>query len=232
MEPLLILFDVDGTLVDTAGAGRRALEQALSELFEVPIASSGVAFAGKTDVTIIGELLRANGLDHEISRARDGFFAQSYLRALREQMRQANPAMRVLPGVGELLDDLQGRPQLYLGLQTGNIEAGARAKLERFDLNRYFASGGFGSDHQDRREVVRIARDKLAEFSGIPFPRSRVVVIGDTLDDVDAAKANDFRSVAMATGWTEPELLERAEPDFFLKDLVDRERTLEALGVE
>ena len=122
-------------------------------------------------------------------------------------------------------------PPVHLGLLTGNLEAGARAKLEPFDLNRYFARGGFASDDADRRTIARIAWRRLCEWTGVSFDPTDVTVIGDTVHDVECAKFNGFRSVAVDWGWAERSELERADPDVLLDDLADLERTLAALGL-
>jgi len=235
MEPILILFDVDGTLVDTAGAGRRAMERAFHEVFGVDgIArkAAGVAFAGMTDWGIFDALAGAAGI--EKARYREGrqTVEQAYLGALSDEMGRPDPRRRVLPGIEPLLDELDARNDVYLGLLTGNLRAGARIKLEPFGLNGYFSDGGFGSDHPDRSEVARVAHRRLAEATGIEFDRGRVVVVGDTDQDVGCARANRFRSVAVESGWGSHDSLVAARPDALLEDVCDLRRSLQALGVE
>ncbi len=106
---------------------------------------------------------------------------------------------------------------------------GARAKLEPFRLNRFFPTGGFASDDPDRRKIAEIACRKVSELTGIAFEAAQVTVVGDTEHDVDCARANGFRAVALDSGWVSRETLERARPDVLLDDLSDRARVLEAL---
>lgn len=231
--PWLILFDIDGTLIDTAGAGRRAMEQAFQQRFDIESISErarGVRFAGMTDRRIIDELLRAAGLPADGDGAR-GELESAYLEALETQMRRQDPRRRILPGVARTLVELEARAAVHLGLLTGNLEAGARIKLEPFDLNRYFPGGGYGSDHRDRREVARIAHDKLSRLYGIIFDPARVVVVGDTELDVRCAKSNGFRSLAVLSGWGAVEAIHAEGPDAVLDDLSDRSATLRALGL-
>jgi phosphoglycolate phosphatase-like HAD superfamily hydrolase len=232
MRPTLVLFDVDGTLVDTRGAGRRALQAAFGAvhgLADVAARTAAVAFSGKTDPTIVAEMAAALELTHD--GVLGGAFERAYLDALAEEMARPDPGYRVLPGVRGLLDALAPRAHVHLGLLTGNVEAGARAKLQPFGLNPFFPTGGFGSDHADRREVARCAAACLARHAGCALEPERVVVVGDTELDVDCARANGYRAVAVLTGWSTREALQAAGPDVLLQDLSDLPATLRALGV-
>jgi len=230
MHPTLVLFDVDGTLVDTAGAGRRALHaafEAVHGLEDVARHTAAVAFSGKTDPTIVAEMCAALAVAPPEGEA----FERAYLQALQAEMARPDPRRRVLPGVRELLETLSARPHVHLGLVTGNVEAGARAKLAPFGLNPFFPTGGFGSDHPDRREVALLAATRVAQRVRISLNASRVVVVGDTELDVDCARAHGFRSVAVLTGWCGEETLRAAGPDVLLPDLADLAVALAALGL-
>lgn len=234
MAATLILFDVDGTLVDTAGAGRRALGRAFRSVFGVDsfdARTQSVAFAGLTDLKIIAALAEAVGVPGPRLDASRQALYQAYFDALREEMARQDPRRRVLPGVLPLLKELDLRADVFLGLLTGNLERGARAKLEPFGLNRYFPDGGFGSDHAVRREVARLAREKLSRRSGIRFSPSQVTVIGDTHHDVECARANGYRAIAVDSGWAPRERLESSEPDALLNTLQDLPAVLKALGL-
>lgn len=235
MRTSLILFDVDGTLVDTAGAGRVAMDRTCERVFgidRIADKTAGVQYAGMTDPVILEAVVRAAGIDGDLFQTARDELQRVFLSELDAEMRRPESRRRVLPGVVPLLDELEARADVHLGLATGNLEAGARAKLGYFDLNRYFAAGGYSSDHRDRREIARIAWERLSERTGIRFPPDRVVVVGDTEHDVDCARANGFRSVAVDSGWVTRESLVRAKPDVLLDDLSDRERTLRALGID
>jgi len=234
MRPLLVLFDVDGTLISAAGAGRRALEQAFHRVFGVDgmaALSRGVPFEGRTDPAIIVDMARCVGVDLEALRRRAREFEQEYLRALGEEMARPDPRRRILPGIVPLLDALREREGVFLGLLTGNIEAGARTKLEPFGLNAYFPEGGFSSDHPDRSEIARIARDKLARRTGIAFPPERVVVVGDTDQDVACARANGYRAIVVESGFVPRDRLEAAGPDALFSSLADLGAVMRALGL-
>ena len=234
MEPLLVLFDVDGTLIATAGAGRRSLEQTFHRVFRVDGIGSlagGVRFEGRTDPAIIADMAVAIGVDLEALRRRRVEFEREYLAALGEEMARPDPRRRVLPGIVPLLDALRVRRGVFLGLITGNIEAGARAKLEPFGLNAYFPDGGFSSDHPDRAEIARIAREKLSRRCGVPFRPDRVVVVGDTDQDIACARANGYRAVVVDSGFVPRNRLEDARPDALFTDFTDLAGVMRALGV-
>ncbi|HKQ62286.1 MAG TPA: HAD family hydrolase [Candidatus Polarisedimenticolaceae bacterium] len=231
----LVLFDVDGTLVDTAGAGRRSFERAFERVFgveRVGARTGEIRFAGMTDGGLLQRLAAALDVPPErLERSRESL-VRAYLEELAAELARPDPRRRALAGVPELLRALEGRPDLHLGLLTGNLEPGARLKLEPFGLNRFFRGGGFGSDHLDRREIARLAVEKLSAALGRPFERSQVVVVGDTEHDVDCARAQGFRAVAVESGWAARALLEASRPDALLPDLADLPRTLAALGVD
>jgi phosphoglycolate phosphatase-like HAD superfamily hydrolase len=234
MEPTLILFDIDGTLVDTAGAGRRALVEVFRTLYGVDgdmEASRRVRFEGKTDPVIVVELARAFGVDEREVTGRIEEFERVYLKILRSILARPEPERRILPGVVPLLDAIEALPHASLGLLTGNIEAGGRAKLDAFDLNRYFPDGGFASDHHDRGVIARLAREKMERRAGVSFAASRTTVVGDTEYDVACARANAFRAVAVTSGWVPRERLVAAAPDALFDDLLDTGAVLRALGV-
>jgi phosphoglycolate phosphatase len=230
----LVLFDVDGTLVDTAGAGRRGLTASFRVVFGldgVEAAAERVRFGGKSDPTIIAEIAREAGLPPTLVAERYAELQAAYLDALAAELACPDTARRVLPGVPALLEGLVARGDVLLGLVTGNIEAGARAKLSAFGLNRYFPDGGFSSDHPDRGEIARIAHERLSRRAGFRFPPEDVVIVGDTELDVACAHANGFRAIAVESGWIPRVVLEAARPHALFADLTDREAVMSAMGL-
>jgi phosphoglycolate phosphatase-like HAD superfamily hydrolase len=193
------LFDVDGTLVKTGGAGSRALSRAFGELYGVPEAMDGVRPHGKTDYAICREAFAAALGRAEVEAAEIARVLEVYVPLLEEEVR-ASPTYAVLPGVSALLRDLCARGDL-VGLATGNIERGARVKIERAGLNRCFAFGGFGDDAEDRVAIVRAARERGERALGARVDGQAIFVVGDTVLDVRAALGAGCVAVAVATGW-------------------------------
>jgi phosphoglycolate phosphatase-like HAD superfamily hydrolase len=217
----LLLFDLDGTLVTTGGAGVRALNRAIFQVSGISNAMDGIRPHGKTDPAIVREVftLRGNsGFSPEII----GQILEAYVEFLSEEVRQS-PSYRILPGVARFLEDSHGRHDLALGLATGNIERGARIKLARGDLNRFFAFGGFGSDSESRTELVCRAAEQGARHIGRTVSRDDVFVIGDTPRDIDAGRESGFRTVGVATSDYTLEDLQSAGADFVLSDF-ERDR--------
>jgi phosphoglycolate phosphatase-like HAD superfamily hydrolase len=213
-----VLFDIDGTLIQTGRAGVRGLNAAFARLHGCARALDGVPIAGRTDRAIVGDVLRAIGIEpteERIFELRDG-----YLEDLRREIRVpvAEPS-GVLPGVGPLLDALETEPHLHVGLLTGNFEGGASIKLGHFDLWRRFGFGAFGDGHANRRDLVPVACDGASRTGCPSVPPDRIWIIGDTPLDVDCAKAHGARAVGVATG---PALLEElAGADLVVETLED-----------
>ena len=224
----LLLFDLDGTILHARHTpGQVPFDLAMRDTFEVDVELARMRPDGKTDPAIVAEMCAALAVVPGETEA----FARAYLDALSAEMARPDRRRRILPGVEALLEALSLRPHVHLGLVTGNVEAGARAKLAPFGLNPCFPTGGFGSDHPDRREVARRAAARVALHAGIPVESSRVVVVGDTELDVDCARFNGFRAVAVLTGWATEAALRAAGPDVLLSDLGDLADALEALGL-
>jgi phosphoglycolate phosphatase-like HAD superfamily hydrolase len=195
----LLLFDIDGTLMYSGGAGFAAMERALEERFGVRNATRGVVPHGKTDPLILREIFGSFGLPPGDEQFAIEELAETYERHLIEEMPTA-PA-RLLPGVKELLMTLDQASDTMLGLLTGNLEPTARIKLERFDLNRHFPFGAFGSDHEERVRLPALAVERAEAIAGAAIGLGRHVhVIGDTPRDVACALDNGATAVAVATG--------------------------------
>jgi phosphoglycolate phosphatase-like HAD superfamily hydrolase len=224
----LILFDLDGTLVSTGGAGLRALDVAFLSLQRLARASEGISFAGRVDPAIIKDIfqtkLRRTPSENELRS-----LADHYLTALAMELASADH-YRILDGVEALLAALAARPDVFLALGTGNLERGARLKLERSGLNSYFVIGGFGSDAEDRAEVLRIGVRRAEEKAGRPFAPRDVFVVGDTPYDVAAGRALGAVTVAVGSGHAAREELLAAGPDHFLPSLKEKDAFLGLLA--
>ncbi|MDA8020019.1 MAG: HAD hydrolase-like protein [Thermoanaerobaculia bacterium] len=221
----LILFDIDGTLLRCGKQVAQHFLGALETVFGGYRLPERFSFAGKTDPMIAVELLRGLGLDEEEIHARLPRARDLYVAAMDRELDRDR--MLLLPGVVELLERLVLRPELTVGLLTGNWQGGARAKLSRFDLEAYFAFGAFGDDARDRRGLVPVALRRAETHGGGPFAPEDVLIVGDTVLDVDCARAAGARCLAVASGFTEAEELEAAGADWVFDDLQEAARRLD-----
>jgi phosphoglycolate phosphatase len=236
----LVLFDIDGTLVLTGGAGIRAMNRACEDLVGHPLALAGIPVAGRTDRIILTDVLARAGHsldDGLLERLRDG-----YISHLREEIERPGRTQSfeslgarggvkaVMPGIRELLDVLERREDVFLGLLTGNFEAGARIKLEHFDLWRYFRCGAFGDDAADRNELVPFALDR-ARRCGLPdLAPEHILVVGDTPHDVACARAAGATPVGVATGGFTVEQLRDSGAEIVFQDLSRTNEFVKLLG--
>ena len=213
----VILFDIDGTLVRTGGAGKAAMEAALTEEFGLSLAADEVPYSGRTDVAIGRDLLAAHGVPPTPANLRR--LHDAYLDRLPTYL--ARIPGQVCPGVPELLAALKPRADVTLGLLTGNVRRGAEKKLGHYGLWDHFTCGGFGDDVDDRDDVARAALRAVESCAGRRVDPADVWVIGDTPLDVKCARAIGAKAVAVATGWHPLADLVASEPDFALADLSD-----------
>jgi phosphoglycolate phosphatase-like HAD superfamily hydrolase len=214
-----ILFDIDGTIMDSGGAGTRAMDTAFMELFSVKNAFQTISMAGKTDMQILREGCELHAIDS--SNGVIPAFYRSYTRHLRENIKFAGG--HVKPGIREALRELQEQKEFVLGLLTGNIEEGAMIKLEFFGLYEHFNVGAFGDDDEDRDRLLPIAVDKLYKRDSLRVSFSDCIVIGDTPRDVSCSKPYGAFSVAVATGPYSAATLSEAGADIVFNDLSDTE---------
>ena len=215
----LLLFDIDGTLLRCGPQVRPLFVGALEEVYGAYDGLDGYEFGGKTDPRIVLDLVTAAGLDRRSVLPRLGRMRDLYVERLEAGLDRER--MCLLPGVVDLLDRLSRRDDLALGLLTGNWSGGAAVKLSRFDLGRFFSFGAFGDDGVDRRELVPVALHRATEATGLRFAPEDVLVIGDTVLDVDCAQAAGIPSLAVATGWTDAARLHEAGADWVFSDLVE-----------
>ncbi len=217
---LLVLWDVDGTLVRAGGHGRHAFEEAFERV--VGRTPEPVEYAGRTDRQIALTML---GGEHEhLPRVLEELGVALELR--KEQLRAEGNAY---PGVAEVLERLHRRDDVIQSLLTGNIQANAVIKVSAFGLDRWldFEVGAYGSDpHEERSDLVAVARTRAATKYAEP---TGAVLVGDTPLDVRAAREAGARAVAVATGFADPELLRASEPDAYLEDFSDTDAVVEAI---
>lgn len=214
----LVLFDIDGTLVHTGGAGMKAFAKVFATEFGVPNGADKIKFAGRTDVGLVREFFTAN----DISSTKENFarFFERYVFWLDHILAQSDT--EECPGIRELMHDLRALPDApMLGLLTGNIRLGAEIKLRHFDLWKEFVTGGFADDHEDRDQIAHTAHKRGSRVLGKKLNGHEIVVIGDTPLDIRCGRAIGAHVLAVATGGSTLDELRRHSPDWAVKNLRD-----------
>ena len=222
----LLLWDIDGTLTLSGGAGMRALQAALRREFGLDGPADGIDYAGRTDTWIMRQIFAHIGLpDSEANLAR---LLTAYLAELPAALQ--NPGTRILPGVSATLAVLAGRDHCVQALLTGNVERGARIKLAHHGLTHFFTFGAFGDDSEQRNELGPVALRRARERHGVEFAPERVFVIGDTPHDIACGKVIGAQTIAVATGRYSQEELRAGAPTAVFADLSDTAAFLRAVG--
>ncbi len=225
----LVLFDIDGTLLLSDGAGRRAIHRALIEVFGTT-GPEDYHFDGKTDPQIVRELMRLAGhgdtrIDADMQR-----LLERYVECLHEELASPDHHPYTLPGVPVLLDALEARSNVIVGLLTGNLEPGARAKIEAVGLDfGRFRVGAFGSDHELRPELPAIARERTRHQLGVDLRGDAIVVIGDTPADLTCGESLGASAIGVATGRYSVDELQRHAPVAVFRDLSDTDAVIGAI---
>jgi phosphoglycolate phosphatase len=219
MQKTLILWDIDGTILHSTGAGMKALNHALQTVFGIAGSFEGIDFAGRTDPAIIRQIFLRFGIEHSPENV--GRYVDGYVAAL-PAMLVANDA-RVLPGVAEILGHASEHPGVAQGLLTGNLRRGAQIKLGHHGLWDYFPVGAFADDSEIRNELGPHAHRRAKGHWGDDFPVERVWIVGDTPHDVACARAFGARALAVATGSSSASALATHGPDAVLENLAQPE---------
>jgi phosphoglycolate phosphatase-like HAD superfamily hydrolase len=219
----VLLFDIDGTLMVSRGRGLRAMHHTFQNVFDRQPHPAAILPHGKTDPLLFGEMARAYGVSEALLGERLEHVHVVYAAELERLLREPG-CIELKPGIPALLDRLARRPGVRLGLVSGNLARTAWLKLEAAGLAAFFAGGAFGSDAPERFEIVGRALERF----GVRSPRS-AWVIGDTPDDVASGRAQGTRTLAVATGRHDVEVLRRCQPDAVLEDFANVERVVDIL---
>ena len=225
-EPRLLLFDIDGTLLASGGAGERALRTMIEELYGDPDGTRDIEIAGRTDSGIALQVLAKYG--REATPESLAQFQTCYLGHLQRLLPLTEG--RLLPGIVPLLEALQKRDDILLGLLTGNLARGAELKLTQYGVWSFFTLGAYADDHHDRNELGRFACQRLREIHGIEIPPERIYVIGDTPHDIACGRAFGAKTIAVATGIFTREQLAAHEPDYLFDDLSELGKVMAVFG--
>ena len=230
MKRKLVLFDVDGTILLTAGAGRRAILAALSDEVHDLTPMERVRFDGKTDPQIVAELLEVAGRTESRESDRVRAVCERYVGFLARELDHPTSRTTLMPGIPELLDRLEARDDVVLGLLTGNVAEGADLKLRSggIDPSR-FRVGAYGSDAGHRPDLPKIAVRRAASLFGREPTGAEVVIIGDTPADIACGSCIDARAVAVATGSYSVADLAACAPHAVFENFRDTERVLDAI---
>ena len=218
--PVLLLFDVDGTLTYSAGLTRVAFDRAIEELYQVQNSTRGIEPFGRTDQWIFRRILENNSLSEEDFPEQFSTFSSVAARCLNHEL-NASDKPRLHNGVANLLRLLADVDNLFLALGTGNIKENALLKIKRHGIDHYFPVGGFGSDSEDRSEILDIAYRRACEYYGKDFLRENTWVIGDTPLDIKHGKEIEAKTIAVATGTFDIDELLRHSPDAVFEDFSD-----------
>ena len=225
----LVLFDIDGTLLHSHGAGRRAMEATLLEVFGTR-GSASYRYDGKTDRQIVRDLMRNAGFEDAVIDARMADVMIAYVARLQREIASPHTKVEALAGVMQLLDALVQRAQCVVGLLTGNLEPGAQQKLTAAGIGfERFALGAYGSDHEVRAELPAIAQRRARELLGVHIDGRDMVIIGDTPADIQCGRSIGASAIAVATGHYTLEALNEHGPHAAFSDLSDTEAVLAAI---
>ncbi|HEX4639194.1 MAG TPA: HAD family hydrolase [Chthoniobacterales bacterium] len=222
----LLLFDIDGTLINSGGAGIEALKRALKERFGIVDDLHDIEIAGMTDSGIVVSILKK----HKIPGTPENVaaFLDSYVHFLSKELPRRKGEL--LPGVLQLLEKLKQRKHVVLGLLTGNLSRGAQLKLDHYGVWHFFEFGAFADDHHDRNELGQFARARAKEKHGREFSAEEIDVIGDTPRDIACGRALGARTIAVATGSWSREKLAQHNPDYLIDDFSDVDRLINTLA--
>ncbi len=223
----LALFDIDGTLIKTGGAGMRAFYRALEQVFHIPAGPQVIRPDGKTDPLIAKEFLKHFGQENRWNARSSEELFTVYLACLGEEMERArdDQLIVIMPGVRELLDSLVAQPDFAVGLVTGNLERGAQIKLSSAGLDHYFQFGGYGSDSEDRTELIRMGIQRGARWIA-PARMEAAFVIGDTPLDIIHGRAAGAGVIAVASAGYGISDLQPYSPDLLVPDLTSMDSVL------
>ena len=223
-----ILFDIDGTILNAGNAGKKAFMQAAKEVFGFTGTMQRVDFQGRTDRYILEESFKNSPLHPEELNLKIELMKKAYIGALKTTIYQYETVL--FPGIEEALNKIYKDPHIILGLLTGNFMESAFIKLARFGLDKFFSLGAYGEDSINRNELVPIAQKRILENKGLHLDFSRMIIIGDTVHDIECAKASGAVSISVGTGLTPKETLMDKNPDYYFDNLADTETFLKVIS--
>ena len=225
----LVLFDIDGTILLGGPLWKDCFIGALNHYFP-DFDFPRISFNGKTDVQICREMMSASGLSEAEVEVNMHIVIEEYIRRAGTAIDQRAHEIKLLPGIVELIENLSKQPDIFLGLLTGNVKKGAIAKLKSVGLDHFFKFGVYGDDHYDRYQLPALAQKRVKEDHGLEFSGKQIVIIGDTIHDVNCGKSIGVRSIAVGTGRNvDQDELRAQNPDYYFEDFSSVAAVIEAI---
>ncbi len=230
MQPTLLLFDIDGTLLTTGGLSKKVFKHIMLRRF--PHFSNGfnIPYSGMTDPQIIETILKLNHCREEERSIQTAAVLKEFVKALCNEIERSGH-LKLLPGVKHLIDYCRNLDNCYLGLVTGNMVETARAKLRAVNLYEAFPLGAFGSDRKDRNALPPLALARAQKYYGQCFEPNNIWIVGDSVRDIRCARASGIRVLAVASGVTNLDELKKEKPDYTAKNLEDFKTIVKWLGI-
>jgi phosphoglycolate phosphatase len=223
MKSKLLLFDIDGTLISTHGMPRKAMSRVLERRYKNFHYDTDFNFSGRTDWEIVEHLLKFDR--RMISEQTVEEILEEFAVELHLELKNGKKPL-IHPGVEKLLRELDQSKNVFLGLVTGNISRGAQIKLTAAGIYDYFPVGGFGDDARKRRALPKFAIERAITYYNTNFDNKNIWIIGDSIYDIDCAKVNNLRSLAVCTGWTPCAELKAVKPEYLVENLSDLDKIL------
>jgi len=228
-KPILLIFDIDGTLTDSAGLTRVAYEKAFIDIYSIANSTKNINPYGLTDPLIFREMLKNCHLTEDGFNEQFNRFSKLTSFHLKREL-DLSDKPRLHNGIADLLFKLEQNDQIYLALGTGNVERNARLKIEIHGINRFFPVGGFGSDAENRTEIIKTAYKRACDYYKTDFSKQHTWVIGDTDHDINCGKAIGANTIAVATGVYNNEVLTDYNPTAVFTDFTDYERFINIIN--
>jgi len=213
MSKKLLIWDIDGTLIDCMGSGRRAMDKTFHKLFGIENGFQNIKMAGRLDWQIVNDAIK----HHSIENFDIDIFFKEYEKILKDELK-SNQCGKILPGILEILENTSGKENIYHVLGTGNCQEGAKLKLSHLGIDTYFKLGGFGNNNLKRWQMIEKVIREAKEYFNVNFSPKDIYVIGDTVFDIECGKKLGVKSIAVATGSCEYEVLAKSSPDYIFKN--------------
>ncbi|WP_027398638.1 HAD family hydrolase [Anaerovorax odorimutans] len=223
---ILVLWDIDGTLMHCGADGTTALNMTFKQLYGEENAFSKIKVGSTMDAIILDKIMEELGYNKgDLEQIK-----KTYIKNLKNVLSK-NKQIKVLPGIWEILDYIDESDYCYNALLTSNLRIGAETKLESVGLNKYFKVGGFGDEYGEKWDAAKKAVKEAEKYFGVEFENKNIYLIGDGVYDIETSKRNNIKSIGVATGWMDYDILKSHEPDYLFKDLSDYNKIIDIFKI-